>query len=156
MRAISTGSTNIIESLLAAVAVASTSEVKSRSAANSVSSAFENMTANQPVSTRLLPQMDAKDEERVVKWGSIFERRTDWSLLLSRLPITRQNAIHVRLEDEGPFGNDEARLYILSYFSSIRLKEISCLLCSCVLTIYDRFPLVDGNFKQVNCLLRLK
>lgn len=86
-----------------------------------------------------------REDQELSNSGSIFQRRTDWSSLLVRLPVTKQNAIHVRLEDDGPYGNDETRLFLLSHFSSLRLTQIPCLLCSCILVIYDRFPLVDGK-----------
>ena len=49
------------------------------------------------------------------------------------------------IEDEGPFGNDETRCYVLSHFSSLNIKEIFCVFCGCEMIIYDRFPLVDGT-----------
>lgn len=193
MRAVSTGSTDIIETLMAAAAAATvksnprsvqqqpigthfnSGNIKSRSAATSISSMFDNTTTttttaagspstsallsplmispnnqfNQPLLSPPVPKMVqvqlTEEEEKLAQSGSIFERRTDWSSLLSRLPISKQNAIHLRIEDDGPYGNDETRLFLLSHFSALRLKEIPCVMCSCVLVIYDRFPIVDGT-----------
>ena len=83
-------------------------------------------------------------EEKVATTGNIFQRRDDWSIL-TKVPIKKQNTIHIRLEDEGPYGNDETRCFVLSHFSSLGIKNISCIFCSCDLVIYDRFPLVDGT-----------
>jgi len=84
------------------------------------------------------------NEEKLAKTGNMFQRREDWSIL-SRLPINKQNTIHIRLEDEGPYGNDETRCFVLSHFSSLGVRELACVFCSCRLVVYDRFPLVDGT-----------
>ncbi|RNA07801.1 headcase isoform X1 [Brachionus plicatilis] len=83
-------------------------------------------------------------EEKLATTGNIFQRREDWSIL-KKLPVAKQNSIHIRLEDEGPFGNDETRCFVLSHLSSLCIREMSCVFCSCSLVIYDRFPLVDGT-----------
>ncbi len=84
------------------------------------------------------------NEEKLAKTGNIFHRREDWSIL-SRLPINKQNTIHIRLEDEGPYGNDETRCFVLSHFSTLGIRHMECVFCSCKMVIYDRFPLVDGT-----------
>lgn len=83
-------------------------------------------------------------EEKLATTGNIFQRREDWSIL-NKLPVAKQNSIHVRLEDEGPFGNDETRCFVLSHLSSLCIREMNCVHCSCSMVIYDRFPLVDGT-----------
>jgi hypothetical protein len=83
-------------------------------------------------------------EEKLATTGNIFQKRDDWSLL-DKLPVNKQNTIHLRLEDDGPYGNDEIRCFVLSHFSSLGLKEIPCVFCDCNLVIYDRFPLIDGT-----------
>lgn len=83
-------------------------------------------------------------EEKLATTGNIFQRREDWSFL-KRLPIVKQNSIHIRLEDEGPFGNDETRCFVLSHLSSLCIRELICVHCSCNLVIFDRFPLIDGT-----------
>ncbi len=51
----------------------------------------------------------------------------------------------LRLEDEGPYGNDETRCFVLSHFSSLCIREMKCVICDCKLAIYDKFPLLDGT-----------
>lgn len=82
-------------------------------------------------------------EEKLATTGNIFEKRDDWSVL-GRIPISKQNTIHIRLEDEGPYGNDETRCFVLSHFSSLGIKQLNCVFCSSDLIVYDRFPLIDG------------
>lgn len=84
-------------------------------------------------------------EEKLATTGNIFQKREDWSVL-SRIPIVKQNTIHIRLEDEGPYGNDETRCFVLSHFSSLGIKELSCIVCSSPMIVFDRFPLVDGKY----------
>ena len=76
--------------------------------------------------------------------GNIFEKRADWSIL-SKLPLSKQNEIHIRVKDEGPYGNDEIRCFVLAHLSSLKVKQLDCMLCACELVVYDRFPLVDGT-----------
>lgn len=83
-------------------------------------------------------------EEKLATTGNIFQRREEWSIL-NKLPINKQNTMHIRLEDEGPFGNDETRCFVLSHLSSLCIKEMNCVFCSCTMLVYDRFPLVDGT-----------
>jgi hypothetical protein len=90
-------------------------------------------------------------EEKLATTGNIFQRRDDWSIL-SKLPISKQNTVHIRLEDEGPYGNDETRCFVLSHFSSLNIKELNCIFCDCPCVIYDRFPLVDGTLFVSPCM----
>jgi hypothetical protein len=75
---------------------------------------------------------------------NMFQHRKDWSIL-HKLPIDKQNPIHIRVEDEGPYGNDEIRCFILSHFGSLNVKEIGCVFCNTNCVVYDRFPLIDGT-----------
>lgn len=84
------------------------------------------------------------EDKIVASSGNMFHKRDDWSIL-SRIPINKQNTIHIRLEDEGPYGNDEIRCYVLSHFSSLGVRDIKCVLCDNDLKLYDRFPLIDGT-----------
>ena len=84
------------------------------------------------------------EDKIVASSGNMFHKRDDWSIL-SRIPINKQNTIHIRLEDEGPYGNDEVRCYVLSHFSSLGVRDIKCVLCDSDLKLYDRFPLIDGT-----------
>jgi hypothetical protein len=87
---------------------------------------------------------DSSLEEKLATTGNIFQRRDDWSIL-SKLPVEKQNTIHIRLEDEGPYGNDETRCFLLSHLSSLGIRELDCVFCESKLIVYDRFPLIDGT-----------
>ena len=84
-------------------------------------------------------------EEKLCITGNIFEKRKDWSII-SKLPLNKQNTIHFRCKDEGPYGNDEIRCFLLAHLSSLKIKQVNCVLCECDLVVYDRFPLIDGTF----------
>lgn len=77
--------------------------------------------------------------------GNIFRRRTDYSVF-SVLPRHQQNPYHIKMEDEGPHGNDETRCFVLTNLSSHQVTEVSCVVCCTALTIYDKYPLIDGSF----------
>lgn len=87
-----------------------------------------------------LPQFDEKHAAA----GNIFEHRQDWSIL-NRLPLHKRNAIHIRLEDEGPYGNDETRCFVLSQLSMVGCTDVACTACGQSMVVYDRYPLVDGT-----------
>lgn len=84
-------------------------------------------------------------EEKLAHSGNMFNIREDWSIL-TKVPLFKQNTIHIRLEDEGPYGNDQTRCFLLSLFSTLGIRAMCCVLCKSRLCIYDRFPLVDGTF----------
>jgi hypothetical protein len=77
--------------------------------------------------------------------GNIFQPRDNWQFL-AQIPAAKQNSTHIRLEDEGPYGNDETRCFILSFLSSLSLTSIPCVFCETDCAIYDRFPLINGTF----------
>ncbi len=87
--------------------------------------------------------MGLKDEKHAAA-GNIFEHRQDWSIL-NRLPLHKRNAIHIRLEDEGPYGNDETRCFVLSQLSMVGCTDVACTVCGQSMVVYDRYPLVDGT-----------
>lgn len=82
--------------------------------------------------------------QKLAHTGNMFNTRVDWSLL-SQVPLHKQNSIHIRVEDEGPYGNDQTRCFLLSHFSTLGIRTMSCVLCKHELDIYDSFPLVDGT-----------
>ena len=82
--------------------------------------------------------------EKLAATGNIFKKRENWSII-NKLPIEKQNTIHIRLEDEGPYGNDEIRYFVLSHLSQLGVQKVNCLFCDCDMPVYDRFPLVDGT-----------
>lgn len=77
--------------------------------------------------------------------GCIFKRRYDYSVF-STLPRCQQNPYHIKMEDEGPHGNDETRCFVLTTLSTHKVTEISCVTCNQILQIYDKYPLLDGTF----------
>lgn len=77
--------------------------------------------------------------------GCIFKRRNDYSMF-SSLPRWHQNPYHIKMEDEGPHGNDETRCFVLTNLSSHKVTEMQCVVCSLRLQVYDKYPLVDGSF----------
>lgn len=60
----------------------------------------------------------------------------------------------LQIEDEGNHGNDETRSFILSSLAAQNQSRVNCVLCSDVMLVFDRYPLVDGTFflspKQYN------
>lgn len=77
--------------------------------------------------------------------GNIFKRRPDF-MSFSILPRHKQNPYHIKMEDDGPHGNDDTRSFILSHLSSYKATNISCLLCKTRMSVFDRYPLIDGTF----------
>lgn len=77
--------------------------------------------------------------------GNIFKRRTDYSVF-NCLPRHQQNPYHIKMEDEGPHGNDETRCFVLTNLSTHQVTEVGCVVCSQSLPIYDKYPLIDGSF----------
>ena len=76
--------------------------------------------------------------------GNIFHHRTTMESF-KKLPKSSQNSYHVRVEDDGPYGNDEIRCFILTTFSCLQKTTMQCVLCRNALKIYDKYPLVDGE-----------
>ncbi|CAF0743752.1 unnamed protein product [Didymodactylos carnosus] len=122
----------------------STSNNSSNSNTNTLSLSTSNASAIGNTSgggnNGTLPQFDEKHAAA----GNIFEHRQDWSIL-NRLPLHKRNAIHIRLEDEGPYGNDETRCFVLSQLSIVGCTELNCIVCHQPMIVYDRYPLVDGT-----------
>ena len=77
--------------------------------------------------------------------GNIFKRRSDYSAF-NALPRYQQNPYHIKLEDEGPHGNDEIRSFLLSNLSIYEVTSAHCVVCNLEMNIYDRYPLIDGTF----------
>ena len=77
--------------------------------------------------------------------GNIFKRRTDFASF-SILPRYQQNPYHIKMEDEGPHGNDETRCFVLSNLSTHQVTSVNCVCCTWEMTVYDRYPLIDGTF----------
>lgn len=86
-----------------------------------------------------------QDRSRHDSGGSIFMRRMDYSSF-NVLPKQKINSYHIKMEDECSIGNDETRIFILSNLASNKLNKVPCVLCNGVLTVFDRYPLIDGTF----------
>lgn len=50
------------------------------------------------------------------------------------------------MEDDGNYGNDETRLFILSSLAQHQKSRVTCVLCLEPMLVFDRYPLVDGTF----------
>jgi len=86
-----------------------------------------------------------QDRSRHDSGGSIFVRRMDYSSF-NVLPKQKVNSYHIKMEDECSIGNDETRIFILSNLASNKLNKVPCVLCNAILTVFDRYPLIDGTF----------
>lgn len=132
------GLTNINNNNGGGTSVHSKKTAASSAGSNTISSLTSSMNSGNNTGT--LPQFDEKHAAA----GNIFEHRQDWSIL-NRLPLHKRNAIHIRLEDEGPYGNDETRCFVLSQLSMVGCTEVTCTVCGQSMVVYDRYPLVDGT-----------
>ncbi|XP_041353874.1 headcase protein-like [Gigantopelta aegis] len=77
--------------------------------------------------------------------GNIFKRRLDYSAF-DILPRFKQNPYNIKMEDEGPHGNDDTRSFVLSTLSSYKMTSLKCIICKCHLPVFDHYPLIDGTF----------
>ncbi|KAK2187949.1 hypothetical protein NP493_149g04014 [Ridgeia piscesae] len=77
--------------------------------------------------------------------GNIFRRRKDLTVF-NALPRHQQNPYHIKMEDEGPHGNDEIRCFLLTNLSTHQVTAVGCVVCQSRLTIFDKYPLIDGTF----------
>ncbi|MFH4980963.1 hypothetical protein AB6A40_007672 [Gnathostoma spinigerum] len=50
------------------------------------------------------------------------------------------------MEDDCPQGGDDVRLSVLRTLGTFNCRSVLCVLCSNALTVYDRYPLIDGTF----------
>lgn len=74
--------------------------------------------------------------------GGLFSRRQDYSSF-NTLPRHKINAYHIKMEDEG--GSDDIRCFILSTLSANKMSRIPCIVCQAMMSVFDRYPLVDGT-----------
>ncbi|KFD52906.1 hypothetical protein M514_06216 [Trichuris suis] len=78
--------------------------------------------------------------------GSIFKRRESMSAFTNYLPRWKINGINIKLEDDCPQGNDETRIFVLTNLGDYKRRQVCCILCRTLLSVYDRYPLIDGTF----------
>lgn len=77
--------------------------------------------------------------------GNIFRKRTDFSVF-NVLPRYLQNPYQIKMEDEGPHGNDETRCFVLTNLSTHQVTSVRCAACLVELPVFDKYPLIDGTF----------
>lgn len=75
-----------------------------------------------------------------------FAHRTDYSIFQKLLPKPLVNSYHIKMEDDGYGAGDETRSFVLSSLASHHTSLVCCVLCETQLTVYDKFPLLDGTF----------
>ncbi|CAJ0962836.1 unnamed protein product, partial [Mesorhabditis belari] len=86
------------------------------------------------------------EDETVRLNGSVFARRENFNNLLSIIPLHKFNGIHIKMEDDCPQGGDDVRLCLLKTLGAHNLREVKCVGCTKPITVYDRYPLIDGVF----------
>lgn len=77
--------------------------------------------------------------------GNIFRHRNDFTVFQD-LPVCLRNPYHIKLEDEGQFGNDETRSFIMVTLSVRNIRSVDCVVCGDAMPVFDKYPLVDGTF----------
>ena len=102
MRAISAGNmfqldnSNVQNSTHSKFLNSSTSLSTATTTATGSSSLLSLSNSNSNSSSRIYDSF----EEKLAITGNIFQKRDDWSII-SKLPINKQNSIHIRVNDEG-------------------------------------------------------
>ena len=91
------------------------------------------------------PKFDFFTNPEQAAAGNIFRRRVDLSVF-NMLPHRQQNAYQIKMEDEGPHGNDETRCFLLTNLSAHHVTQMNCVVCNHDLPIFDKYPLLDGTF----------
>ncbi|CAI2313995.1 unnamed protein product [Caenorhabditis sp. 36 PRJEB53466] len=86
------------------------------------------------------------EDETVRVNGSVFHKRTDYENLLSVIPRSKFNGIHIKMEDDCPQGGDDVRLCLLKSLGAHNLRSVNCVQCKDELKVYDKYPLIDGVF----------
>ena len=95
-------------------------------------------------STAASRQFDFFPDKAKAAAGNIFRRRSDMGAF-DDLPPSSRNSYCVRVEDEGPYGNDETRCFLLTVLSSTSKTTVRCVVCREDLTVYDKYPLINGR-----------
>ncbi|ESN90839.1 hypothetical protein HELRODRAFT_116498 [Helobdella robusta] len=62
------------------------------------------------------------------------------------LPSYMCNSYQVRTDDDGPYGNDETRCFLLTTFSYLTKTTMACVVCRMDMLVYDKYPLINGTF----------
>lgn len=77
--------------------------------------------------------------------SGLFVHRANFSSF-NALPRHKLNSYHIKMEDEGSYGNDDIRCFILSNLATAKMSKTFCVVCQNAMQIYDRYPLIDGTF----------
>lgn len=72
----------------------------------------------------------------------LFSRRQDFSAF-NCLPRHKINSYHIKMEEDDR--TDDTRVYLLSILAQHRTTRIPCCVCHASMTVFDRFPLVEGT-----------
>lgn len=75
---------------------------------------------------------------------TIFRKRNDLSAF-NILPKHKQNSYHIKMEEDTANGNDDVRSFVLNHLSSYKMTSLNCVLCKNEMSVFDRYPLVDGT-----------
>lgn len=70
----------------------------------------------------------------------------DYSIFQEILPKHLVNSFHIKMEDDGYGAGDDTRSFVLSSLAANRIDSVLCVLCSHEMTVYDRYPLINGTF----------
>jgi len=90
--------------------------------------------------------LDFFSDVQVQNTGSIFQRRETMASFYEVLPSWKVNGIHIKMEDDCPQGNDETRIFVLTSLGDHKMRKVPCVLCQNELTVFDKYPLIDGTF----------
>lgn len=93
-----------------------------------------------PSSSSEFPPSPTHAKRVVADREGLFSRRQDYSSF-NTLPRHKINAYHIKMEDEG----DDIRCFILSTLSANKMSRIPCIVCQTAMSVFDRYPLVDGT-----------
>ncbi|CAB3410833.1 unnamed protein product [Caenorhabditis bovis] len=86
------------------------------------------------------------EDETVRVNGSVFHKRENYDNLLSIIPKSKFNGIHIKMEDDCPQGGDDVRLCLLKSLGAHNLRCVPCVMCHEKLKVYDKYPMIDGAF----------
>ena len=70
----------------------------------------------------------------------------DYGIFQELLPKHLVNSFHIKMEDDGYGAGDDTRSFVLSNLAANRIDSVMCVLCSHEMTVYDRYPLINGTF----------
>ena len=90
-------------------------------------------------------KFDFFPDAKMVITGNMFQKRESLHAF-GCLPPHMRNPYHIKMEDDGPHGNDDTRNFLMENLSAYKATQVNCLLCRSSMHIFDRYPLIDGTF----------